>query len=452
MRQFFVIAFRNLTSHSGRSLVLGGAIALVTTLVVVMLALTAGIRNRMIENATALSTGHLNVGGFLKISQSSAAPVINRASKLRTLIAETVPEATLVVERVRAYGKIISDENSIMVPMSGIDMAKEETLLGGLALAERGDYIEGDLASDAKPELPGRMMDLAQQGSIVMFASQAKKLKVRVGDTVTISMPTYRNIYNTKDLRVAAILKNLGLISSFTTFINHLDAREVYDLDPDTTGVFQIYLKSIDQVSAVDDRLRKGLSAASYALMEKDANPFWMKFERVAGESWSGQKLDVTDWQDETSFLKWILDIFNALTVALTATLMFIVTVGLVNNMWMSIRERTPEIGTMRALGLQRRGVLVMFLIESCLLAVMSVGAGILIGSGIVGLLNLIDVQISSEAFVMFLMSNSLWLDLQASDLLITFTTLSVLLILGAFIPAYRASKMKPITAINHVN
>lgn len=452
MRQFFVIAFRNLTSHSGRTLVLGGAIALVTTLVVVMLALTAGIRTRMVENATALSTGHVNVGGFLKISQSSAAPVINRAAKLRDLINQSVPEATLIVERVRAYGKIISDENSIMVPMSGIDMEREKTLLGGLTLADRSDYIDEKALATAPPELEGRVMDLARQGNIVMFASQAKKLKVRVGDTVTISMPTYRNIYNTKDLRVAAILKNLGLISSFTTFINHLDAREVYDLDPDTIGVFQIYLKSLDQVPEIEDRLRKGLSASSYALMEKDANPFWMKFERVAGESWSGQKLDVTNWEDETSFLKWILDIFNALTVALTVTLMFIVTVGLVNNMWMSIRERTPEIGTMRALGLQRRGVLVMFLMESCLLAVFSVGAGILVGSGLVVLLNAIDIQVSSEAFVMFLMSNSLWLDLRATDLLMTFGTLSALLMMGAFIPAYRASKMKPITAINHVN
>ncbi|HVJ66148.1 MAG TPA: FtsX-like permease family protein [Bdellovibrionota bacterium] len=448
MKQLLRIAFRNLFSHRGRTLVLGGAIALVTTLVVVMLALTSGIRTRMIQNATALSTGHVNVGGFLKISQSSSAPVVNHAAKVREVIVKTVPEATLIVDRVRAWGKIISDENSVMLPMSGINMESERSLLGGLSLAEERDYIEGSKSS----AVHGSIMELEKTGGIVLFASQAKKLKVRVGDMVTISMPTYRNTYNTIDLRVVAILKNLGMISSFSVFFHHKDARTVYDMAEDTTGVFQIYLPDIAQVPAVEERLRQSLKAANYALMDKDPNPFWMKFERVAGESWSGQRLDVTDWQDETSFLKWILDIFGALTFVLTLTLMFIVTIGLINNMWMSIRERTPEIGTMRAIGLQRRGVMVMFLFESLQLAALSVGAGVLAGVLIVSAVNALDVQISSEAFVMFLMSNSLWLNARPVDLAMVFLVLTLLLMIGAFIPAYRASKMKPITAINHVN
>jgi ABC-type lipoprotein release transport system permease subunit len=446
------IAFRNLISHKSRTLVLGGAIVLVTTMVTVMLALTSGIRTRMIENATALSTGHVNVGGFLKISQSSSAPIVTQAAKIRAVIETTLPEATLVVDRVRAFGKIISEENSIMVPMSGIDMEREKPLLAGLALAEKSEYVEGWKPREGEAAVEGDIMDLSKNGGIVIFASQARKLKVRIGDSVTVSMPTYRNVNNTMDLKVVAILKNLGMISSYTTFLSAADARKVYDMSADSTGVFQIYLKSLDQVPAAAEKIRKALADARFTLMDKDAQPFWMKFEKVQGESWTGQRLDVTDWQDETSFLKWILDIFNALTVVLTLVLMVIVVIGLINNMWMSIRERTPEIGTMRALGLQRQGVLVMFLLESMMLSVLSVGAGLVVGAFIVGGLNALDVQVSSEAFVMFLMSNSLWLNLELSNVIMVFVSLSVFLMAGAFFPAYRASKMKPITAINHVN
>ena len=35
------------------------------------------------------------------------------------------------------------------------------------------------------------------------------------------------------------------------------------------------------------------------------------------------------------------------------------------NTMWIAIRERTREIGTLRAIGMQRGGVLRMFLFES---------------------------------------------------------------------------------------
>ncbi len=452
MSQLFTIARRNLISHRGRTLILGGAIALVTCLMVFMMALTRGIKARMIENATALSTGHVNVGGFLKISQSSAAPIVTQAARVRELLAREVPEATLIVDRVRAYGKIISDTNSIMVPITGINMATEKRILGGLNLARVRDYVEAYAPAPGAPEAEGSMADLEQRGGLAIFASHARKLKARVGDVVTVSMPTYRNVYNTKDVRIAAILQDLGMISSFTMFMHHEDVREIYDMAADTTSVFQIYLPSLDAVPAVEDRLRKALSAASFTLMDKDANPYWMKFERVAGESWTGQRLDLTNWEDETSFLKWVLDIFNALTFALTFVLMVIIVIGLMNNMWMAIRERTSEIGTMRAVGLQRRGVLVMFLLESLLLATASVGIGIVAGSLLATGVAALEIPIRSDAFVMFFMSNSLWLQVGAGDLAFTFVLLSTLLMVGALLPAYRASKLEPITAINHVN
>jgi putative ABC transport system permease protein len=451
MKQFAVIAFRNLLSHKARTLILGGAIALVTAMMTVMLAVTRGIKSRMIENATALSTGHVNVGGFLKISQSSAAPVLNKVSRIREVVAREVPEAALLVERVRAFGKIISDEASIMVPMTGIDIEKEKSILGNLSMANKADYVDGWVAKPGEAEVEGSLEGLKDKGSIAIFASHAKKLKIRVGDTVTLSMPTYRNIYNTKDVKVVGVLQNLGLISSFSVFLNHKDTQEIYDLGPDTSSVVQVYLNSLQEVPGVENRLRIALSKAGYALMDKDANPFWMKFDRVAGESWTGQKLDVTTWEDETSFLKWILDIFGALTFVLTIVLMVIVVIGLMNNMWMAIRERTAEIGTMRALGLQRGGVLQMFVLESLMLATLSVGAGLILGALAASALSALHIPIRSEAFIMFLMSNSLYLRVSGADLLLTFVLLSTLLMLGALVPAYRASKMSPIAAINHV-
>ena len=45
---------------------------------------------------------------------------------------------------------------------------------------------------------------------------------------------------------------------------------------------------------------------AGYQVMEHDPRAFWMKFETVNREDWTGQKLDVTTWEDEISFLQWI--------------------------------------------------------------------------------------------------------------------------------------------------
>ena len=49
------------------------------------------------------------------------------------------------------------------------------------------------------------------------------------------------------------------------------------------------------------------LAAAGYRVMDADPRAFWEKFETVNREGWTGQKLDVTTWEDEISFIQWIL-------------------------------------------------------------------------------------------------------------------------------------------------
>ena len=70
------IAFRSLVQHRRRSLFLGIAIAAVTALLVLLNGLSTGVRETMIDTATMLSTGHLNVGGFFKVTAGQASPVV----------------------------------------------------------------------------------------------------------------------------------------------------------------------------------------------------------------------------------------------------------------------------------------------------------------------------------------------------------------------------------------
>ncbi len=71
MSKLFVdlhIALRSLIQHSRRTLFLGTAIGSVTALLILLNGLSTGIRETMIDTATTLSSGHLNVGGFFKIT------------------------------------------------------------------------------------------------------------------------------------------------------------------------------------------------------------------------------------------------------------------------------------------------------------------------------------------------------------------------------------------------
>ncbi len=76
MTQLLLIALRNLGSHKRRTLMLGGAIAGVTALLVVLMGLSNGIQATTVETATTLMTGHVNVAGFYKVTAGLSAPVV----------------------------------------------------------------------------------------------------------------------------------------------------------------------------------------------------------------------------------------------------------------------------------------------------------------------------------------------------------------------------------------
>lgn len=438
MKVYFLIAYRNILQRRVRSLMLAVAIIFVSLVFSLLLALVHGVQDTMVANGTALMTGHVNIAGFYKISQSSANPMVTKYPDLMKYAKENIPEADIVIDRVKAYGKLISESDSTMIPMWGVDMKQEKNVLGRLEVEPSTD-----------PTNPADLSKLAESGTIALFSVHAKKLKVGVGDMVTVSLPTYRNMTNTKDVKVVAVLKDVGMMSQFNAYLNAKDVRELYQNKQDSTGQIMIYLKHLSDVPKVEARMRKEISDKGYVLMDKESSPFWMKFDRVAGESWTGQKIDVTTWEDETSFLKWIVSLLGALTFILTIVLSIIIVMGLINALWMSVKERTTEIGTLRAIGMQKGKVLWMFLLESLILSISSTAAGLILAAVVCHALNIAAIPIESDAFKMFLMTNNLSFSFGFAQAMTTFFSLVTFFTLGSLIPAFQAAKLSPITAIN---
>src|SRR5271168_1640298 len=125
MSQLFLIAFRNLAQHSRRTLLLGGAIAGVTALFVFLQCLSSGIHETMLESATTLSTGHLNVAGFYKVTAGQSAPVITQFGKLEEIARKALPDIDYIAPRGRGWAKMVSETGSLQVAIAGIDIARE---------------------------------------------------------------------------------------------------------------------------------------------------------------------------------------------------------------------------------------------------------------------------------------------------------------------------------------
>jgi len=438
-----IIGFRNLLQARRRTLLLGLAIATVAAMFLILRVVSGSVSERMIEAATTLSAGHVNIGGFFKSRRQASDPLVSERTKVRKLARESIPEATRIIDRHRAWGRLIGPEASINVGVYGIVPEDEERFFKSLRLAQEKEYKPG-----GSSEVKGNFADLAKPNSALIFAAQAKKLGVSVGDTITIV--TEGGAKNTVDLSVVAITSDIGFLSNFNIFVPRQTVLDLYHLNPETTGVVMVYLPDAKGAEAAMARLRITLAQGGFALMDHDPNPFFMKFDKVMAEDWLGQRLDLTLWSDEISFIVWVTTALDLVGFFVVGVLLLIISSGIMNSMWMAVRERTKEIGTMRAIGAQQGYIVRLFVTEGVLLGL---GAGLLggvFGLALISLINQLKIPITSEGVRLFLMTNTLEFSVHPGQLVSTLVLFSLASGIASLYPAFRAARLRPVEALMH--
>lgn len=446
MGMYLTIAGRNLLQGRRRTLLLGAALGMVTMLLVVLLSLSAGIAEEMISSATTFSAGHINVAGFYKLSSSDTGPMVTDAAKLRKFVEENTPDLDYVIDRQRGWARLVSDASSIQVGLSGIDIGEESKFIEAVQLAKEADYLEG-----GRQEILGDVRQLAGRDNVMIFAKQADRLGVVVGDALTVTIETFSGRTNTAELTVVAVAKDMGMMSSWNIFMSKETVIDLYKIQEDTAGAIMVYLKDITKAEQVMGELGTKLEAAGYRVMEHDPQPFWMKFDRVLAEDWVGQKIDLTTWRDEVNFLTWVLTAIDGISFFLIGILLMIIAIGIMNAMWISVRERTNEVGTVRAIGMSKMRVLTMFMTEAILLGLVATTIGAVLGAVVAMTVDALEIVVPVEAVQAILLSETLNLSVQPQQLIGAVIGFTIITAISAIWPAYRASQLQPVTAIHHI-
>lgn len=165
--------------------------------------------------------------------------------------------------------------------------------------------------------------------------------------------------------------------------------------------------------------------------------------ERFPDSEW-----EVIPWYEVSKLYlrtKRMFDIIFGLVFAIITT---IVTMSVLNTIGMAVIERTREIGTLRALGLKRPGVVVLFGIESALLGIIGAAVGLFLtltfAFGVRAIQPTWEPPVTAREIV--------WeIHILPSTLLLTFVVLVVFTALAAIAPARRAAKQGIVDSLGHV-
>ncbi len=433
MGRILLIAFRNIFAHRRRSILLGSAIAFVTFLLVGAFAFSSAIQNAMVDSATTLASGHVNVGGFYKASVSMAQPTILEYAKVEEVVRKSSPHIVNIQRRARgSFDRITSDKTSLLNAIAGIDFKQDTQLKKKLTLLE------------------GSFEDLKAPGSALVFKRQAEELGVSAGDRLTISGLTTRGVQNRLDLKVGAIAKDMGGLSQIMTFVAESSVNELYEYRSENTGVLMLFLDDPSKTFEVASAVRTALRNAKLEVMEPEMKPFWQKKQFVEREDWTGQKLDVSTWRDEMGDLAKTVDALDFISVVLTFILLVIIAIGLWNTLLMAVRERTPEIGALRAIGMSRGKVRLMFVSEAWFLALLSAVFGAFLAGITVAIMNAVEVGVSDPMLQFILMSDKLSFEVVPGRVATAIIFISTFAALAALWPAHRAAKIQPGAAMSH--
>ena len=256
--------------------------------------------------------------------------------------------------------------------------------------------------------------------AIGITEGMAENMKLEIGGAVILLAPTVQGQMNALDGEVYQV---------FDMPAEGLDGRLIYMslelaqslYDTDAVSSVRFLLKDAADTEAVVADLRARFGDRDWEVLP-----------------WN----EVSDLYTQT---KRMFDIIFGLVFAIIIT---IVTMSVINTIGMAVIERTKEIGTLRAIGLKRPGVVRLFGIESALLGLIGAVAGLILTVGfsltIEALKPLWNPPLTTRAVI--------WqIKLVPEYLLASFLLLIAFTFLAAIMPARRAAWRGIVDSLGHV-
>jgi len=415
MLNILKIAARNLARFGRRTLLTSSLITLGIVGVLLFIAVAGSFKSIMIAQFTDAVLGHVEVHRKGYVASIDTLPLnLNMQPAAIAKIEQALDNMDAVEaysERIKVGAMFSNFTETSSIRVNGVDPQKEVA---------------------TTPLLPGRIIEGSKQapllkpGEILIPVVLARGMKVKLGDTVVVVATNRDGSVNGKTFVVRAILESVTGPSGKDGYITIDDARTLLRMKEAEVSEIAIRLKNPAQL----DRAHAQLSQELSGILGREGKP----------------ALEVHTWADLSPFAN-IVRMIDLLAVFIKIMMVSIVLISVMNVMMMAVYERIREIGTISAIGTPPRRILSLFLTEGLLLGLGGTVLGTAISLAAVYALNVWKITFNFGQQQGLVLSPAV----SVRDVATIAALVVIMALLASLQPAWKASRMDPVTALGHV-
>ena len=425
----FLFAIRNLFLQRKRYALMALAVAVGFMLITVLTGLSYGALETIKTKAARYFSGHIIVYGFENTGMSipdskSYVDIINHS---RLPFRTVSPRSVYYGKEVRLFfgGNYIR-----LLRVIGADIETEGKELSKLPFTEGG--IEGLSGPDGK-------------NGIIISTEASRLLGARMGDDVIIYVKTEGGQYNTENMVVKGIFDETNIFG-YAAYMNREELNIIMDKDPGWATEIAVYGKEGSNIPLLTERLRVEFSKTKDVFPAIHTRHDFSEY-RSGNRNNDKEVVAVMSVNAQLEQLKSLLDAFLGCTYFVLFIFLVIVMIGILNTYRVIVYERTREIGTMRAIGMQASDVKRIFLYEAAALAIVASAFGFILGLVTFHFVGLFDLS-KVTAAGMFTENGKLQYFIGRRSVAMNLLFMMVAVVAAAWRPADQASKMPPAQAL----
>ncbi len=403
----FYLAYRNISRYRRRSIITIGAIAFGIT----ALTLAGGFINWMLfefrETTIKSQLGHLQIvrPGYHDMG---------KANPYAFLLPDTIPDFIA--------NEMQSQQIQAIVPrlsFSGLISYKDATLS---FIGDGVDYREQETFGNALKIIAGKNISIDNPLGIIVGRGLAQNLGVNIGNQIVLLTNTASGGINAMELTI--------------------------------NGIFSTVTKSYDDNALrvpinIARKLQRTKGSHKWIILLNDTSQTELVMKTFQNKLTPEDKeFEIVPWYKLSDFYNKTVVIFTKQILGVKIIISLIILLSIYNTMTINVIERIGEIGTAMALGLNRSGILQLFLAEGILYGCIGGIAGLIIGFLLANIISNIGIPMPpppgmAHGYIGKILVT--WNAAVESLLLAVFTTL-----VASVYPALKASRMQIVNALRY--